>query len=92
MRSEFTVWHDGDDMYYVMHQKEENDLMVNFHTTLTGEAMVTMLYHKKLDDGWTEHAKKMRESIIADCQGLTCLHVIGRSRKQKICLDKRRSD
>lgn len=127
-RSEFTVWHDGDDMYYVMHQKEENGpngtkkirmdqfpvaselvnalmahvrrlvlendalkhklFQVNFHTTLTGEAMVTMLYHKKLDDGWTEHAKKMRESIIADCQGLTCLHVIGRSRKQKICLDK----
>jgi len=61
---------------------------VNFHTTLNGEAMVTMLYHKKLDDGWTDLAKRLRERISKECIGLKSLDIIGRSRKQKICLDK----
>lgn len=127
-RSEFTVWHEGTDMYYVMHEKspEEggksvkvrmdqypvaselvNELMVkirdhvvgsdclkkklfqvNFHTTLHGEAMVTMLYHKKLDDEWTDLARTLREHVSKECTGLTSLDIIGRSRKQKICLDK----
>ena len=102
-RSEFTVWHEGTDMYYVMHEKSPdeggksvkvrmdqypvaselvNELMVkirdhvvgsdclkkklfqvNFHTTLHGEAMVTMLYHKKLDDEWTDLARTLREHV-----------------------------
>jgi len=61
---------------------------VNFHTTLNGEAMVTMLYHKKLDDGWTDGARKLREKISKECSELKSLDIIGRSRKQKICLDK----
>lgn len=128
MRSEFTVWHQDSDMYYVMHEKSPepggksikvrvdqypvasvlvNTLMlsirahvlgnemlkhklfqVNFHTTLNGEAMVTMLYHKKLDDRWTELAKALKEEVSKECRSeLKNLHIIGRSRKQKICLD-----
>lgn len=126
-RSEFTVWHDESDMYYVMHEKSSdengksvkvrmdqypvaselvNQLMVeirknvlkhdilknklfqvNFHTTLSGEAMVTLLYHKKLDSGWTDLAKKLRDQVSNECTGLSNLQIIGRSRKQKICLD-----
>lgn len=60
---------------------------VNFHTTLHGEAMITMIYHRKLDDEWKKEALSMRDTIRKDCAGLEVLHVIGRSRKQKMCLD-----
>jgi len=185
MRSEFGVWHQGTDMYYVMHEpthtdtdKSEgqgqgnvnknnakdhdddaaiklttaskfppkpkkvrvdqfpvaskliNELMsilrqhvmsteilkkklfqVNFHTTLSGNAMVTMVYHRKLDDAWKKAAEELRIklSTAEHCRGASaaansgaasdsideetptskpCVHVIGRSRKQKICLDE----
>ena len=60
---------------------------VNFHTTLHGEAMITMIYHRKLDDDWKKEALNMREEIQKSCSGLEVLHLIGRSRKQKMCLD-----
>jgi tRNA (uracil-5-)-methyltransferase len=59
----------------------------NFHTTLAGNAMVTLIYHRKLDDEWTEAAKQLREDL-AKIPGLVAPpHIIGRSRKQKIFLD-----
>ncbi len=33
---------------------------VNFHTTLSGDAMVTLLYHRKLDAEWTAAAQRLR--------------------------------
>jgi len=126
-RSEFTVWHEGDDFWYVMFQrapgatrtervrvdtfpvatKNLNALMVavrayalkvpalkerlfqaNFHTTLSGEAMVTLVYHKVLDDGWTAAARGLRAHLASEVfGGAYTPHVIGRSRKQKIELD-----
>ena len=32
----------------------------NFHTTLSGEAVITLIYHKKLDAEWTEAAEALR--------------------------------
>ena len=73
---------------------------VNFHTTLSGNAMVTMVYHRKLDDEWKKAAEELRiklataehcrgASAAADSPALNpCVHVIGRSRKMKICLDE----
>jgi len=59
----------------------------NFHSTLSGQAMVTLVYHKKLDDAWTEAAKALRTEVAA-ATGMTApLHIIGRSRKQRVCLD-----
>ncbi|KAL6766526.1 TMU1 [Auxenochlorella protothecoides x Auxenochlorella symbiontica] len=57
---------------------------VNLHTTLSGQAMVTLLYHRKLGDAWQEAAQKLRV-----CLGdlASPIHIIGRSRGQKICLD-----
>ena len=49
---------------------------VEFLTTTTGEAIITMLYHKKLDESWTEVAKQMKIDA----------NIIGRSRKVKIVL------
>jgi len=51
---------------------------VEFLATTTDECLVTMLYHRKLDDEWSEEAKAL-ESIL-ECK------VMGRSRKQKVIL------
>jgi len=51
---------------------------VEFLATTTDECLVTMLYHRKLDDEWSEEAKVL-ESILK-CK------VMGRSRKQKVLL------
>src|SRR5690554_2183693 len=87
MRAEFRVWHEGDDLYYVMFDsttKEKyrvdqlpaanqliNRLMpaildyvrdkpslrhrlfqVDFLTTTTNEAVISLLYHRQLDEQW----------------------------------------
>jgi len=60
----------------------------NFHTTLSGQAMVSLLYHRKLDDEWKAEAEKLKESL-GTTEGLEKGHVpsvIGRSRKQKVVL------
>lgn len=51
-----------------------------FLTTLSGEALITLIYHKKLDDEWLEQA-----GILARHLGVG---LIGRSRKQKITIGK----
>lgn len=63
-------------------------LQVNFHTTLTGHAMVTMIYHKKLGPDWQEAARKLRHTL-GSCPSSTrpYVDIIGRSHKQKIELD-----
>lgn len=59
---------------------------VNFHTTLSGEAIVTMLYHRRLDADWEAAAEALR-SRLAACEGLAgALTLAGRSRGQKLVL------
>ncbi|WP_261844581.1 tRNA (uridine(54)-C5)-methyltransferase TrmA [Aliamphritea ceti] len=113
-RAEFRVWHEGDDLYYVMftpgskreHQQltscpmvseriqavmfelldsiRSNELLrrrlfqVDFLSTLSGELVVSMLYHKALDESWLEEAAFLREKFN--------INLIGRSRKTKLVL------
>lgn len=60
---------------------------VNFHTTLSGEGMVTLIYHKKLGEEWIAAATEMR-SVLKSVPSCTSgvVQVIGRSRKQKVDL------
>jgi len=51
---------------------------VEFLATTTDECLVTMLYHRKLDDTWSEEAKHLESAL--NCK------VMGRSRKQKVIL------
>jgi len=51
---------------------------VEFLATTTDECLVTMLYHRKLDDAWSLEAKQLEEAL--DCK------IMGRSRKQKVIL------
>ncbi len=53
---------------------------VDFLSTLSGELLVSLLYHRQLDDDWVERVKPLREQFNID--------IIGRARKQKILLDR----
>lgn len=120
MRAEFRVWHEGDDLYYVMFNQETrekyrvdqfpvaseliNQIMpklveelkacdslrrklfqVDFLSTLSGEILVSLLYHRQLDDEWKENAQTLKENLVS--QGYQ-LNLIGRARKMKIILDR----
>ncbi|MGF1725841.1 tRNA (uridine(54)-C5)-methyltransferase TrmA [Photobacterium nomapromontoriensis] len=120
MRAEFRVWHEGDELYYIMFNQEThekyrvdqfpaasrliNDMMplliealkpvkalrhklfqVDFLSTLSGEILVSMLYHRQLDDAWIAEAKALKQRL--NDEGFK-LNFIGRARKQKIVLDQ----
>ncbi len=53
---------------------------VEFLTATTGEALVTLIYHRKLDATWQELASKLEKQISAA--------VIGRSKGQKIVISR----
>ncbi len=51
---------------------------VEFLSTTTDECLITMLYHRKLDDVWSAEAKILEVEL--NCK------IMGRSRKQKVIL------
>ncbi|WP_110710131.1 tRNA (uridine(54)-C5)-methyltransferase TrmA [Salinicola sp. CR57] len=53
---------------------------VEFLTTLSGEALVTMIYHKPLGEEWEARARELQAQL-----GVS---LIGRSRKQRLVLDR----
>ena len=57
---------------------------IDYLTTLSNQAVVSLLYHKKLDDAWREQAEALRDALRA--QGLN-VHLIGRATKTKIELN-----
>lgn len=57
---------------------------VDFLSTLSGEILVSLLYHRQLDDNWVTEAKAMKQRLSSRFK----LDVIGRARKQKILLDR----
>jgi tRNA (uracil-5-)-methyltransferase len=58
---------------------------IDYLTTLSNQAVVSLLYHRKLDDEWKEHVEALRDSLRA--QGFN-VHLIGRATKTKIALDQ----
>lgn len=51
-----------------------------FLTTLSGDALITLIYHKKLDEEWELAARTLQQQLG--------FPILGRSRKQKIVLDR----
>lgn len=51
---------------------------VEFLTTLSGDALLTLIYHRRLDDNWQRAAELLQETLG--------VRIIGRSRGQKIVL------
>ncbi|PID37313.1 MAG: tRNA (uridine(54)-C5)-methyltransferase TrmA, partial [Pseudomonadales bacterium] len=58
----------------------ERLFQVEFLSTLRGEILVTLIYHKTLGDDWEAVAKPLETQLG--------IHLIGRSRKQKIILSQ----
>lgn len=116
LRAEFRVWHEGDDLYYVMFEPGDNrnpirvdtcamvaprirDVMfelidvikenpalrfklfqIDFLSTLSGELLVSLLYHRPIDDVWAQQVQTLRERFSID--------VVGRSRKKKFIIER----
>lgn len=53
---------------------------VEFLTTLSGEALITLIYHRPLDDAWEVEARGLQERLG--------VMIIGRSRKQRLVLER----
>ncbi len=51
---------------------------VEFLTTTTKDSVITLIYHKPLDEQWTEEARALEKQLETK--------IIGRSRKQKVTL------
>jgi len=112
-RSEFKIWHEGDEAFYAMSRLEKkgafnikecpkvilpiekrmkpllkkinsSDVLkhrlfaVEFLATTTDECLITMIYHRKLDEVWEKEAKELETFLDAK--------LMGRSRKQKVVL------
>lgn len=53
---------------------------VEFLTTLSGEALITLIYHRQLDEEWEREARALQERLDAS--------IIGRARKQRRVLER----
>lgn len=53
---------------------------VEFLTTLSGDALITLIYHKRLEEEWTAAAEALQAQLG--------FPIIGRSRKQKLVLER----
>jgi tRNA (uracil-5-)-methyltransferase len=116
LRAEFRVWHDGDELNYVMFEPGDNknpvaitecemvserirDMMfpmlevikhnqvlrqklfqIDFLSTLSGELLVSLLYHRPIDEEWQQQVNPLREQFDID--------IVGRSRKKKQILNR----
>lgn len=58
---------------------------IDYLSTLSNEVVVSLLYHRQLDDEWQKDAIHLRDHLRA--KGFN-LQLIGRASKQKICLDR----
>lgn len=57
---------------------------IEFLTTTTNQALISLIYHRQLDDNWQQQAQALRHHLSA----LGQIDIIGRAKKQKICLDR----
>jgi len=58
---------------------------IDYLTTMSNQAIVSLLYHKKLDDEWQAAATVLRDALRAANLNV---HLIGRATKTKIALDQ----
>jgi tRNA (uracil-5-)-methyltransferase len=116
VRAEFKIWHQDNDSYYVMFNREQPkqpvridnfsigaklittlmpELMsrikaepflrhklfqLEFLTTLSGQALISLIYHKALDEQWQQLAKQLEQDLG--------IFIIGRSKKQRLVLSQ----
>lgn len=57
---------------------------VDYLSSQKGELLISLLYHKQLDDEWHNQAQKLEAQLSQHFPA----HIIGRARKQKFCLSR----
>lgn len=57
---------------------------VDFLSTLSGEILVSLLYHRQLNEEWQAEAAALKQRLSAQFK----VDIIGRARKQKFVLDR----
>ncbi|MDF0534559.1 tRNA (uridine(54)-C5)-methyltransferase TrmA [Shewanella sp. A32] len=57
---------------------------VDFLSTLSGDILVSLLYHRQLDDVWQAEAAALKQRLSSRFK----VDLIGRARKQKVLLDR----
>ncbi|MCD6433582.1 MAG: tRNA (uridine(54)-C5)-methyltransferase TrmA [Sulfurimonas sp.] len=111
-RSEFKLWHVGDELYYAMNHLDKKGVVLvdecpqvnrhistlmpkllraikdrdigsklfgaDFLSSSSGEIVVSLLYHRKLDEEWKTIATEISKELS--------IYIIGRSRKQKLVI------
>lgn len=129
MRAEFRVWHENDEVDFVMFDKETKQIIklkqfspasliinrsmillrqklmssellkkrlfqVDFLSTSSGEILISLIYHKQLDDSWINEARKLKDELARELTSLfndqyktVKVDIVGRARKQKIEID-----
>lgn len=120
MRAEFRVWHEGEELDYVMFDQRTkaryaidqfpaaskliNQLMpividqikrdpclrrklfqIDYLSTLSGEVLISLLYHRPIDEEWVSAANDLKASLASE--GYT-VDLVGRSRKRKFVLNR----
>lgn len=116
LRAEFRIWHQGDELNYVMFRREDpktpiaihdfpiadnriqqlmpvlrdklknQDILrrklfqVEFLVTLAGDALVSLIYHHKLEQAWESAATTLAQDLN--------ISIVGRSRKQKLVIGR----
>lgn len=118
MRAEFRVWHEDEDLYYIMFDQETKQryrvdqfpaasliinqampllltalkpdavlrrslFQVDFLSSLSGELVISLLYHRQLDEAWQQAMQGVRKQLQ---QAGIQISIIGRAKKQKIVL------
>jgi tRNA (uracil-5-)-methyltransferase len=53
---------------------------IDFLTTLSGQALISLIYHRKLDDEWLEAARQIQNKLN--------IFIVGRSKNQKIVVEQ----
>lgn len=123
LRAEFRMWHEGDDLNYVMFDRaapkdpvnitefviaepliqaampvlrqhlipstplRHKLFQVEFLATLAGDMLISLIYHRKLDETWEVSAEQLRHDLLQELPDtLSGLSVVGRSRKQKLVI------
>jgi tRNA (uracil-5-)-methyltransferase len=55
---------------------------IDYLSTLSGQILVSLIYHKQLDENWIEEVNKLKEVLKSEFD----IDFIGRARKQKVVL------
>lgn len=66
------------------HELRYKLFQIDYLSTLSEQLLISLIYHKKLDEKWQHEAQLLRDALIK--QGLN-VQIVGRASNQKICLD-----